>query len=78
MLEPGPLTSPPSLPQILKHSLRWSMTVDGRTWTPLCYALAQAGGGRGWAGLWAGLSGLWAAVLRAGAGGAGTAGAGRL
>lgn len=44
----------PSLVQVLKHSSRWSLTVDGKPWTPLCYALAQASTG-------------WRALVEAGA-----------
>lgn len=29
------------LREILRHSSRWSMLVGSKTWTPLCYALAQ-------------------------------------
>lgn len=50
---PAPLPAPPV--QILKHSSRWSLLVDGKPWTPLCYALAQASVGcavRCWLHLW--------------------------
>ncbi|PSC71609.1 TPR and ankyrin repeat-containing 1-like isoform A [Micractinium conductrix] len=29
------------LQEVLKHSARWQMSMGGKAWTPLCYALAQ-------------------------------------
>ncbi|KAL4858033.1 TPR and ankyrin repeat-containing protein 1 [Chlorella vulgaris] len=31
--------------QLLKHSTRWTMMVEGKAWTPLCYGLAQGRAG---------------------------------
>ena len=51
---PAAAAVPPCAPyQILKHSSRWSLTVEGKPWTPLCYALAQASMGE-----WAAVRGL--------------------
>lgn len=35
----------PTVPQILKHSSCWSLSIRGRSWTPLSHALAQGRAG---------------------------------